>query len=99
MRITSVFLMLIFRPVFSASSACRVSFDCACCCLWGRRLMSSAKSRSSRCLVKVHWMPVLLPSVVLLMIQSMMIRKIVGESIQPCLTPVFTAKGSVSFPL
>ena len=65
---TSVFPMLICRPVFSASAATRHSFSCASCCLWERRLVSSEKSRSSSCFVKVHWMPVLL--------QSTTIRKI-----------------------
>ena len=59
----SVFPMLIWSPVFSAFAATRQSFSRASCCLWERRLMSSAKSRSSSCFVKVHWMPVLWPTV------------------------------------
>lgn len=38
--ITSVFLMLILRPGFSASLASCGSFACASCCLWGWRKMS-----------------------------------------------------------
>ena len=67
---TSVFPMLICRPVFSASTATQHSFSCASCGLLERRLMSSAKTRSFSCFVKVHWMPVLLPAVDCLMTQS-----------------------------
>jgi hypothetical protein len=94
----SVFPMLIWSPVFPASSATRQGFSCASWCLWERRLMSSAKSRSSSCQVKVHWIPVLRPAVDCRITQSTTIRKTVGKSRQLWRTPVCTVKGSVSFP-
>ena len=57
----SVFPVLILRPVFSVAAATRPKFSCASCCLWERRLISSAKSRSSSCLANVHWISVLWP--------------------------------------
>ena len=71
------------EAVFSASSARQESFSCASWCLCGRRLMSSAKSRSSSCLVKVHCMPVSLSDVACSIIQSTTRRKMVGDSKKP----------------
>ena len=45
--------------------------------------VSSAKSRSSSCLVKVHWMPVFLSDVACFTIQSATRRKMVSDSKQP----------------
>ena len=53
-RMASVFPMLIWSPVSPASSATRRSFSCASCCLWEKKLMSLAKSRSCSCFMKVH---------------------------------------------
>nr|CAH8827706.1 unnamed protein product [Trichobilharzia regenti] len=44
-------------------------------------------------------MPVSSLPVVCLIVQSTAIRKIIGDSRQPCLTPILTSKDSVSFPL
>ena len=44
--------------------------------------MSSAKSRSFSCLVKVHWMPVFLFVVACFVIQSTTRRKMVGDNKQ-----------------
>ncbi|RUS76966.1 hypothetical protein EGW08_015286 [Elysia chlorotica] len=67
---------------------------CASWYLCERRQMSSAKSKSSNCLAKVHCMPVFVPVVEARITQSMTIKKIVGDSRQPCRTPVSTLKGS-----
>ncbi len=93
------FLVLILRPTFFALSESRFSFCCASCCLCDSRLISSAKSRSSSCLVKDQRIPVLVFSVDIFNFQSTTSKKMVGDSKQPCLTPVRTSKGSVSFPL
>ena len=45
--------------------------------------VSSVKSRSSSCLVKVHWMPVFLSDVACFIIQSANRRKMVSDSKQP----------------
>ena len=52
-----VFCMFIFKPVFSASFVNLLDFFCICLCECDSRQVSSAKSRSSNCLVNVHWMP------------------------------------------
>ena len=100
-RMTSVFAMLIWSPVFLASSVTRHSFSCASCAscgLWERRLVLFVKSSSSSCFTKVHWMPVLSPGVDCFLTQSTTVMEIAGERKPPWLTPVCTLKGSVSLP-
>ena len=82
-RITSVLFMFICKSTFSASSATCYSLVCASSCLCARRLMSSAKSRSSNYFVRVHCMPILLSFVAFLITQPMTMSKIVGDSMHP----------------
>ena len=88
-----------YRPVFADSSVSLSVFSCKCCCFWDIRQRSSPKSKSARHWVSVHCVLVFPSLVVSSMTQSITIRKITGEIKQPCLTPVFMSKGSVSFPL
>lgn len=48
---------------------------------------SSAKSRSSKSVKGVHWLPLRMSDVVLRMIQSRVTRNRRGERMQPCRTP------------
>ena len=52
-----VFCMFIFKPVFSASCINLFDFFDNCLSVCDSRQISSAKSRSSNCLVNVRWMP------------------------------------------
>ena len=63
-----------------------------CLKYWDSSPMSSAKSKSSSVLAKVHCKP-LGWSIVWLSTQSTTSEKIIGENKQPCLTPVVTVKG------
>ena len=58
--------------------------------------MSSAKSRSWCWERRDHGIPLLEPSVVVFIIQSVAKRKSVSDRMQSCRTPVFTEKGGVS---
>ena len=82
-RITTVFLVLILRPVFSASSARWDSFSCTSWCLGERRLTWSLKFKSFSCLTNFHCMLVFLSDVACFIIQSTPRRKMVGDSKQP----------------
>ena len=59
--------------------------------------MSSAKSRSPNVSVKVHLMPLLSPSAVSFMTQSIPRQKRKGDSMHPCFTPVLISKSSVRY--
>ena len=67
----------ILSPVFDAN---RFIFVCICCELDDKRAMSSAKSKSSCLVVTLHLVPVLLPSVVFLIIQSTTRKNIKPDS-------------------
>ena len=96
MRIVLVLLFLMLRPAIAAVVASEWTLSCACLWLWESRAMSSAKSRSWSWERRVHFNPVLEPSVVVFIIQSITKRNSIGDKMQPCRTPVFTEKGSVS---
>ena len=96
--IRSVFFLLILSPAPADVVSRRVILSCIWLWLCDRSAMSSAKSRSSRCVHSVHFIPLFLPAVVVFMTQSMTRRKRKGESRHPCRTPVFTSKLSDIWP-
>ena len=63
------------------------------------RQMSSAKSRSSSCVVSAHLIPVRLSFVVFCMIQSSTVKNINGGSMHACLTPDCIASRGVRLSL
>ena len=81
--ISSVFFLLILRPVPADMVSRRVFLSCIWLWLCDRSARSSAKSRSSSCDHNVHCIPLLLPVVVVFMIQSMTRRKRNGDSRHP----------------
>ena len=83
------FCMFIFKPVFSASCVNLLDFFCICLCVCDSRHMSSAKSRSSNCLVNVQWMPFWLCLTVSLIIQSITMIKINGDRMHPSYTSLY----------
>ena len=87
-----VFLVLIFSPVSPAFLAMSSILACMSGCRCESSTISSAKSKSSRRLVRVHHIPLLFPFITLFMTQSIPRRKRKGESIHPCFTPVVTSK-------
>ena len=89
--------LFIRSPTLPATSAIRSVLACICCCVCDSSAMSSAKSRSSNCVNKVHWIPVLPCALVFFIIQSMANKNMNGDSKHPCLTPVCIWKLSVSF--
>ncbi|CAH8654476.1 unnamed protein product [Schistosoma rodhaini] len=93
-----LFPLFILRPTAAEAAATLVVFSCICCCVCDRRARSSAKSKSSSCILPVHCIPCIPPDVDVFIIQSITRRKRNGESRQPCLTPVFTSNESVSCP-
>ena len=78
---------LILRPTLAASSASLLVLSLTSTYLDDNKAMSSAKSRSSKIEVNFHRIPVLLPSVVLLMTQSIASRNKKPDMTQPCVTP------------
>ena len=93
-----VFCMFIFKPVLSASCVNLLDFFYICLCVCDSRQIF-AKSRSSNCLVNVHWMSFWPCLTVSLITQSITMITINGDRVHPCLTPVFTSNVSDSFPL
>ncbi|CAH8511859.1 unnamed protein product [Schistosoma haematobium] len=93
-----LFPLCILRPIAAEAAATLSVFSCICCCVWDRRAKSSAKSRSSNCILDVHCIPRFPSDVDVFMIQSITRRKRKGESKQPCLTPVFTSNDFVHCP-
>ncbi|CAH8576549.1 unnamed protein product [Schistosoma mattheei] len=93
-----LFPLCILRPTAAEAAATLFVFSCICCCVWDRRARSSAKSRSSNCILDVHCIPRFPSDVDVFMIQSITRRKRKGESKQPCLTPVFTSNDFVNCP-
>ncbi|CAH8628136.1 unnamed protein product [Schistosoma intercalatum] len=89
-----LFPLCILRP----TAATLFVFSCIYCCVWDRKARSSAKCRSSNCILDAHCMPCFPSDVDVFMIQSITRRKRKGESKQPCLTPVFTSNDFVSCP-
>ena len=81
--ISSVLLVLILSPVPADMVSRQVVLSCTCRWLCDRTARSSAKSRSSSYVQGVHYIPLLLPVVVVFMIQSMTRRKINGDSRHP----------------
>ena len=59
--------------------------------------MSSAKSRSPNVSVMVHLMPLLSPSAVSFVTQSIPRQKRKGDSMHPYFTPVLISKSSVRY--
>lgn len=59
-----------------------------CCGYVNGESMASAKSRSLSYVTGVHGIPLFLPDVVVLMIQSITKRKRYGDSKHPCRAPV-----------
>ena len=84
-----------FRPTLAALSSSLFVFDCGWFRVNNRRAMSSAKSRSSRTVVKFHRIPVLSPSTVCRITQSITRSNRNPDMQQPCFTPVTTGKKSV----
>uniref|UniRef100_A0A183KBV5 Secreted protein n=1 Tax=Schistosoma curassoni TaxID=6186 RepID=A0A183KBV5_9TREM len=74
-RRTLLFPLCILRPTAAEAVATLVVFPCICCCVWDRRARSSAKSRSSSCILDVHCIPCFPSDVDLFMIQSTTRRK------------------------
>ena len=90
--ITSVFFWLIFKPSCCAKVLRRDVFSCMCWWMCDMSAKSSAKSRSSSCVKRVHLMPRAWSAVVCLITQSIVKLKSIADIQQPCLTPVFTLK-------
>ncbi|CAH8603390.1 unnamed protein product [Schistosoma mattheei] len=93
-----LFPLCILRPTAAEAAATLFFFSCICCCVWDRRTRSSAKSRSSNCILDVHCIPCFPSDVDVFMIQSITRRRRKGECKQPCLTPVFTSNDFVNCP-
>ncbi len=94
-HITCVLEVLILSPTCLAKLFSLSVLTCMSYWLVDRRARSSAKSRSSSWENRVHWMPLDLSAVVLVVIQSMVTRKRIGEMMHPCLTPDCTRNHSV----
>ncbi|CAH8628924.1 unnamed protein product [Schistosoma bovis] len=92
------FPLCILRPTVAEAADTLFVFSCICCRDCDRMTRSSAKSRSSNCILDVHCIPHFPSDVDVLMIQSITRRKRKGESKQPCLTPVFTSNDFVNCP-
>ncbi|CAH8642717.1 unnamed protein product [Schistosoma margrebowiei] len=90
--------LYILRPTAVEAAATLVVFSCICCCFWDRRARSSAKSRSSNCILDVHCIQCFPPDVDVFMIQSITRRKIRDDSIPTQLTPVFISIEFVGCP-
>ena len=90
--ITSVFFWLIFKPTCCAKVFRRDVFSCMCWWVCDMSARSSAKSKSSSCVKRIHLMPRAWSAVVCLIIQSIVKLKSIADIQQPCLTPVFTLK-------
>ena len=76
-----VFLVLIFSPISLAFLVMSSILACIYRCRCESSAISSAKSKSSRTLVRVHRIPLLFPFITLFMTQSIPRRKRKGESI------------------
>ena len=86
-HITFDFFALILSPTLAASSTSLLVLTSMSTHLDDNKAMSSAKSRSSKTEVSFHRMPVLLPSVVLFMTQSIDSKKRKPDMVHPCFTP------------
>lgn len=82
--------VLMLRPVCLAKTSRLSVFSSKLERFVKRKAKSSADSRSFRWEKKLHWMPLGISEVVVLMVQWMMTRKRMGERIHPCLTPYLT---------
>ena len=65
-----------------------VVFSCIWCWVCDSNATSSAKSKSSKCVHGVRWIPFFLFAVDVFIIQSKARRNKKGDNRQPCLTPV-----------
>ena len=74
-------------PTLAASATSLLVLSSMSTYLDDSKAMSSAKSRSSKTEVSFHHMPVLLPSVVLFMTQSIDSKKRNPDMVHPCFTP------------
>ena len=93
-RMTLVFGLLIFRPIFAASFANVVVKSVRFCCVDPIKAMSPAKSRSTRC----RWsnrMPPASLSIDRRITKSRAIRNRNGDRMHPCRTPVAILKNLV----
>ncbi|CAH8485648.1 unnamed protein product [Schistosoma haematobium] len=52
-----LFPLCILRPTVAETVGTLVVISCICCWVWNRRARSSAKSRSSNCILDVHCIP------------------------------------------
>uniref|UniRef100_A0A183L1M8 Product n=1 Tax=Schistosoma curassoni TaxID=6186 RepID=A0A183L1M8_9TREM len=95
-RRTLLFPLCILRPIAAEAASTLFVFSCICCCFWDRMARSSAKSRSSNCILSFHCISCFPSDVDVFMIQLITSRKRTGESKQPCLTPVFTSNEFVN---
>ena len=93
-----VLFILMLMLVCADTKFSRSVFSCICSWLCERWVRSSAKSKSSSWVQRVHWIPFLLFFVVVIIIQSMAPRNINGDIRHPCLNAVFTWKNLVSRP-
>ena len=87
-----VFFLFILSPTPRDVSASLVVFSCICLWLCAISARSSAKSRSSSCVHRVHCMPFFFTAVVVFMIQSITSRNMNGDRRHPCRTPVLILK-------
>ena len=86
----SYYFELILSPTMAASSTSLLVLSSMSTCLDDNKVMSSAKSRASKTEVSFHRMPVLLPSVVLFMTQSIDSKKRKPDMVHPCFNPDWT---------
>ena len=91
MHMIVIFGTLKESPTSSENLLSRFVFSCMCAYFTASTARSSAKSRSSRNDVRVHWIPQGASDVVWLMTQSITTRKRMGDRMQPCLTPNLTS--------
>lgn len=95
MDIALVLVVLIMRPVCRAYLVSQSVFWCRCLYLW-KEQQGHQQSQGLRAgLHRVHWMPRCLAAVVFRIIQSMAVRKRIGERMQPWRTPDFTGNEMV----
>ena len=90
-----VLSVLILSPSLDETASSLVVFVCIWVRVCARSAKSSAKSRSSSCFTRDHWISFLQPVVVSFIIQSTARRKRNGDRRQPCLTPDSILKLSV----
>ena len=94
---TWVFSVLTLRPTVLAVLLRCSAFCWAFWCLLDRRPILSTLSTSSTTVIRVHRMPGRLPRVTICMNQSTAMEKSTGNRMHPCLIPVSTQKGYVTW--